>query len=361
MPDHVEVTVWRVPTPLPRPVLTPLGPFDTFFHLVVTAEDSDGTRGWGYSALPTVELLDDTVRCACELVRHAAPTLAGLLGVEHAAVGPVFGGTVRNAAANAIALAAWDLAGRRLGLACADLWGRRPHTDSVLAYASGFFLDGSPGDLRREAEGYHAAGFRLVKMRVGLDVETDLQRLGVVRAMFPDPGQIAVDAVSAWSAADTEAFVAGAGPGLLWVEDPIPYAELPSLAFLRAPLAAGESLESAGELAELARLAHLDHVLLDVQRLGGPTRFLAAASALAEQGFGIGAHINTASSVHLLACLDAPLPVEVFDWSDPLFARPPAPGADGRVPVAGPGFGVDLDEDVLRRHGQVMTWAALDP
>ena len=73
--------------------------------------------------------------------RREPQSLGALLAVEHR---PRHGErTAWHAATNAIALAAWDLAARELDVACADLWGRRPQTDALDAYASGYFLDAS--------------------------------------------------------------------------------------------------------------------------------------------------------------------------------------------------------------------------
>ena len=71
-------------------------------------------------------------------------------------------------------------------------------------------------------------------------------------------------------------------------------------------------------------------------------------------GARIGSHVYTPQSAHLMACVADPLPVEVFDWSDPLFTRPLRPDAGGRVPVEGPGFGVTLDRGALERHGELV-------
>jgi L-alanine-DL-glutamate epimerase-like enolase superfamily enzyme len=321
---------------------------------VVTAEDLDGRVGWGYSGLATEGLLDATVDRARALLGACRPTLDGLLGIEH--FEERFPGSVSDtagkAAANAIALAVWDLAGQRLGVACADLWGRRPDTDGLPCYASGFFLDASPVEVEAEAELYRSQGYRYVKMRTGLPVDEDLARLAAVQRVFPEPGAVAVDAVNSWSARDTEAFVDGCETPLLWVEDPTHYDLLGSLLMLGAPIAAGESLETLREFNALLANARIDCALLDVQRLGGPLRFLATAQVLAARGVRIGAHIYTAASAHLLACVDDPLPVEVFDWSDALFEKPPGAAADGNIAVDGPGFGATLCRDTLERHGR---------
>ncbi len=346
--SEIEVELWRVPTPLPTPVLTPAGPYDTFFHVVVIAR-RDGNEGWGYSALASTAFLDASVHAASDLLDEDRGSLGALLSVEHRLQRG--DATAWHAATNAISLAAWDLAARELGTSCADLWGRRPHTDALDSYASGFFLGASIDALVDEAARYRDAGFRFVKMRVGLDVSVDHDRYDAVRTVFPDDGCVAVDAVCSWSRDQAREFVERVSAPLLWLEDPTPYADLPGLGKLDAPLAIGESVQEIADLEELRRTHGLEYALLDVQQLGGPLRFLAAANALAAQGARIGSHIYTAPSAHLMACVDDPLPVEVFDWSDLLMDPPPAPSEDGRIPVLGAGLGVALRHDTLRRHG----------
>jgi L-alanine-DL-glutamate epimerase-like enolase superfamily enzyme len=348
----VEIEVWSVPTPLALPVLTPAGPYDTFFHLVVVVRDGSD-EGWGYSGLATAAILDASVARAAELAAAGDGSLAALLTVEHRhGVGT---DVASKAATNAIALAAWDLAGRTLGVACADLWGRRDGVDALDAYASGFFLDGSLDDLAREAASCRASGYRFVKMRVGLDVDTDLRRFDAVRTSFPDDGQVAVDAVTNWDHERARDFAARASAPLLWLEDPVPYDALGTLGAVGAPIAIGESVRELAELESLRREYAPDYALLDVQQLGGPLQWLAAANALASQGMRIGSHIYTAVSAHLLACVDRPLPVEVFDWSDALYDPPPVAGADGRLVVPAPGLGATLRRDTLARFGRQVS------
>jgi L-alanine-DL-glutamate epimerase-like enolase superfamily enzyme len=354
--DGLDVEVWRVRSPLPKPVVTAVGLYDTFYHLVVVLR-SDGVEGWGYSGMATSTLLDQASHRALALLAARPDTLDGLLTIEHFEQGwpAASSDTAGKGAANAIALAAWDLAGRRLGVSCADLWGRRPGTDGLDCYASGFFLDASTPQLAAEAEHYRAAGFRLVKMRTGLPLQTDIERFETVRASFPDPDSVAVDAFHSWSPAQALAFVERARGALLWVEDATPYAALGGISTSPAPVAAGESLESTAELTALRTAARVDFALLDVGRLGGPMRWLAAAGVLAAAGARIGAHIYTGVSAHLLACVDDPLPVEVFDWDDALMQSPPAPDSRGQVAVTGPGFGLALRRETLRHHGERLS------
>jgi L-alanine-DL-glutamate epimerase-like enolase superfamily enzyme len=344
----LRAEVWQVPIPLPRTILTPAGPFDTYYHLVVVLADDD-VMGWGYGALASPSHLSDAAAEAVRLLSARPLTLRSVITVEHfaAAVDEQPVPAITKAAVSAIALAAWDLAAKRLGVACADLWGRRTRSDRLDCYASGFFLDASIAELVAEARAYRAGGFRLAKMRTGLSVDDDVARFEAIRPYFASPAAIAVDAVSSWAPADALAFVERVAAPLLWVEDATGYDALSEVSGAPAPLAAGESVGTLAELTELRSRARVDYALLDVQALGGPIAFLTTAHALMAQGARVGAHIFTPQSTHLLACVPDALPVEVFDWSDPLFESPLRPGPDGRLQLAGPGFGIALRRETL--------------
>ncbi len=343
--EGVEVELWRVPTPIPRPVLTAVGPYDTYFHLVVVARRGD-QHGWGYSGMATEALLDHACEFASTLLEARTLPLDALLRVESAGHD-----TASRGATNAIALAAWDLAAREHALGASALWGRRTSADAMPCYASGFFLDATLDELHAEAVRYRDAGFRLVKMRTGLGVADDVQRFNVVAEHFPDPRSIAVDAFHSWSAPDARAFIDAVDANLLWVEDAAPYDQIAALQPTSALIASGESLETTADVLSLVSTARLGAALLDVQRLGGPRNWLDCAAAVRGAATLVGGHVYTPHSLHLLACIDDPLPVEVFDWSDALFVEVPTPDADGRLPIRGPGFGVDLNVDTLRRYG----------
>ena len=57
----LSIEVWRAPTPIPRPVLTVVGVYDTYFHLVVIVREGD-VSGWGMSGMATLAHLDDGLR-----------------------------------------------------------------------------------------------------------------------------------------------------------------------------------------------------------------------------------------------------------------------------------------------------------
>lgn len=358
MTASAGIELWAAPVPLPAPIFTPAGTFDTYHHLVVIVSDGEGNQGWGLAAGVTADELDRTIERARALLVAAerdgggGPGGAGLLAVERLESA---GATVPDDrwskwAACALATAGWDLAARRAGVSCADLWRSAASPATLDCYASGLFLGTSDDQLAAEAQAYRDAGYTKVKMRTGGPVERDLARLAIVTRSFPEPGAIAVDAVNGWGTSEARRFLDEAGP-LLWVEDPVPLEVMDELAGVDGLVAAGESLTTSPALAELHAAGVVDALLLDVQQLGGPERFLAAARHLGAAGARIGAHIFTHVSAQLLAAVDDPLPVEVFDWSDALCSTLLRPLPSGRLPITGPGLGVEVDRTALAAYG----------
>jgi L-alanine-DL-glutamate epimerase-like enolase superfamily enzyme len=355
---EVHADVWHVRPPLRRPLKTTLGVIPGFSCLLVRLRDRDGNTGAGISMNPPFGNGDDDGRAALavELLEQCSGRLGPLLTVERAR-----GSATRDtspvliqAAANAISLAAWDLLGRREGIACADLWGRQAETESLPCYFSGLFMDLSLEELTEEAESHRDNHYRLVKMRASTSLEVDLERVQTVQDVFPKPRTVAVDAHWQWDGARTAGFLRRVSTPLLWLEDPVPYDRLDELAGAVGPIAAGETCTRPAALRALHEAGSIPNLLPDVQQLGGPVRFLETARGLGWLGARVGAHQFHQYAAHLLACVPDPLPVEATDWWDALFLEQVVPGADGRMPVRGPGFGVSLNEETLQRHGRLL-------
>jgi L-alanine-DL-glutamate epimerase-like enolase superfamily enzyme len=146
-----------------------------------------------------------------------------------------------------------------------------------------------------------------------------------------------------------EQFMHGRAIEPMWIEDPMAYASIAGAAH-KDIVAAGESCTALADLIALHQ-AGIGRLILDVQYLGGPLRFLEAARTLAAMGAEIGSHIYSHESLHLLAALPVSMPVEVFDWWQPIFNEEPCPDQEGKLRVQGPGLGRTLNRDSLERYG----------
>ncbi len=102
-------------------------------------------------------------------------------------------------ALGAFDMALWDIAGKAAGLPLFRMLGGGGAL--VPVYGSSGSLGTSKADLVREMEAYAAAGFRAVKMKVGLpDLADDLARVAAVRRAIGPQVRLILDANQRWSA-----------------------------------------------------------------------------------------------------------------------------------------------------------------
>jgi len=231
----------------------------------------------------------------------------------------------------AIDVALWDLAGRRAGTPIAALLARNP-ADWVEVNAS--VADVAVADAASAARAAVAAGYRTIKLKVGTG--DDLARILAVRAAIGPAIALRLDANGAWSVADAERVLSGAGP-LELVEEPVHGAG--GLAALRARVGARFAVdESVGEPA--------DAVALKLSRSGGITGLMADAVRARAAGMDVyltstyEGPIGVAAALHAAAAL-APLPACGLATLELFEAPSPLPVRDGRIAVPrGPGLGI---------------------
>lgn len=354
--DDAEVTrenleIWSIRLPLPVPVATVIGLFESLAVVVVVLE-IEGVRGYGFASFPSGDDRDDAVGVIERRVRqgalfrdllHPAPTIE-----EPGVAAPVVHG-----ATSALSCAAWDAQGRRASVSCARLW-RPGSPGEAKVYASGLFLGSDDSALLGEAEQLRSEGYQLVKMRVGGDPLVDAERVALVQRVFPRPGAVAVDAYQAWDPVEASRFVEAAPGVLAWIEDPVPMADIARFDGRGTPLALGENCTTLEEIDHLLADAKGETIaVLDVQNLGGPDRLLEAGNALLGRGVKVSPHVFPRVSAHLAASLAANVWCEYLDWWDLLFEGPfESVGGIHRLPEHG--IGHEVRRDHLARWGHVI-------
>jgi len=355
----ISIELWNVRAPLDPVIHTPRGPVVETCLLFAIVADDDGHRGIGYASFRRAAEMEAATAAARGLVARAIPGLAGLLSVEHADEHSGATSAASRAAASALSLAAWDLAGKQANVPCADLWGRPANRERLDCYASALWLDKSLAELVAEAREHRDAGYRYVKMRVGKSLGDNLARIAAVASVYVEPATIALETGSEWDETITNAFLDRCPTHLLWIEDTAPHAAIHRVQ-LHAfnTIAAGEKATTARELYELYARGGLRKLIIDVQYVGGPIRFLEIARTLNALGATLGAHRFSHYSTHLLASLPRSLPVELLDWTNPVFHPLGGPDATGQLNVEGPGFRIDLDQGVLDRYGSKVVTIA---
>jgi L-alanine-DL-glutamate epimerase-like enolase superfamily enzyme len=191
---------------------------DLFF---VRLEADDGTSGYG-SASPAPDITKESTQdCGRALSEDA---LQGLVGRDVSALGARLDEAERllfglPAALAALDMALHDLYCRRLGMALVDFLGRA-HEALPTSITIGIK---SPEETLAEAEEYLGRGFRHLKVKLGGELEEDLERVRKLRELHGDRVAIRVDANESYDLASTRRLLTQAGTlGLELVEQPLP-------------------------------------------------------------------------------------------------------------------------------------------
>jgi len=259
--------------------------------------------------------------------------------------------------------AVWDVVGKALGQSvCALLGGYR--TRLPIISIGGYYMDGKThADIGREMEAYRRAGMAGCKFKVGgLTPEEDAARVSVARAAAGDDFVLAVDANRGWSAQDAIRFAHLVEPlDIRWFEEPCHwYDDVAMMARVRRatriPITAGQSEISSHAIRRLLDAGAVDFVNYDASEGGGVTDWRRAAALCQTAGVEMAHHEESQIASHLLAAVPHGTYAECFadPERDPMWqtvwANRPAI-KDGMMDVPnGPGFGIVLDEALVRKY-----------
>jgi L-Ala-D/L-Glu epimerase / N-acetyl-D-glutamate racemase len=260
-----------------------------------------------------------------------------------------------NAAAKAaLDIALHDLAARTAGIPLYRwLGGGR----AARVAGSECLFYGPADEAAARAQAYVAQGFRILKVRVGLEpFALDVARVRAVRQAVGDGVSLAVDANQAWTVKQAIGRIHALEPFELdCVEQPVAARDLHGMAAVAravdTPLMADESLYSLEDAMTLVRLDAVGYFHVKLVKAGGfhRARQLIALAEAARLGYVLGqmneGMLATAAAAHL-ALASAPKYTELYG-TDGIVADP-TPGhvyeAGALVVPEGPGLGVVPDE-----------------
>ena len=252
-------------------------------------------------------------------------------------------------AIGAFDVALWDMKAKRAGLSLAKLLGA--HRDSVKCYnTSGGFLHTPLDQLLVNTTISREKGIGGIKLKVGQpDCVLDIKRVDTVRKHLGDSFPLMVDANQQWDRPTAQRMCRIFEQfNLIWIEEPLDCYDNEGHAALAAqfdtPIATGEMLTSAGEVAELIRYRAADYIMPDAPRVGGITPYLKVAGLADHAGLMLAPHFSMELHIHLAAAYPREPWVEHFEWLEPLFNER-LEVKDGRMLVpTRPGLGVSISE-----------------
>ena len=258
--------------------------------------------------------------------------------------------------------AIWDLMGKAAGVnVCRLLGGFRQEVPIICI--GGYYEDGKTlADLGTEMERLREAGLAGCKMKVGgLSPEQDAVRVAAARKGAGAEFWIAVDANRGWSVAEASRFarlieqydIAWFEEPCLWYDDARMMAEVRRATSI--PIDAGQSEITAAGVRRLIDAGAVDIVNFDASEAGGLTEWRRAAALCALHDLKVGHHEEAQIAMQMLAAIPNGLAVECFEADrDPIWAGLIANRANPKNGIIaipqGPGFGLQLDWDMVKRY-----------
>ena len=340
-------------------------------YVIVQVRLANGTEGIGEAAtLGGPRWSEESVEAIkANIDSYLGPAIIGMAADRFEAIAIRLDQAAKrnNAAKAAIELALFDAVGKSLGVPAAALLGGvvRDRFPVLWTLASG-----DPVQEIEEAERKLAARLhRTFKVKIGaLAPDADMARMRMLARALEGRAELIVDANQAWD----ETIAARCLPqlaeiGVALVEQPVPAWNIEAMARLRRrpgtpPLLADECVFDAHDMLAVARAGAADAVSLKLVKhagLLGVKRVAAVAEAagiglyggcLLESSIGAAAHLHVFAGLRELAwgcehfgpqILTGDLVTEPLRFEDFHVHLPP-----------GPGLGVVLDPDKLRRYAR---------
>jgi L-talarate/galactarate dehydratase len=354
-----SVTVDLLKVPLMQPYMAAGNKISEYWHVLARVTTDDGVEGFGYVVLLNAALvkpLADATRELSQLLKgmHVFEPEASWAKLVRAAnwVGP--GGFV-NCAIAPLDIAMWDAAAKTANQPLYRLLGG--FRDRVPAYASdNLWYSLSLDALVASARQHVADGFNAVKLRIGNEAtpQGEVGRVMAVREAVGDGVRILVDATETWEA--NQALQTGRAlqdAGIHWLEDPIDHQNVTGLSrlanVLHVPIATGEHLYTIHEFTRLFEARGAGIGIIDLARIGGITPWRRVASLAQASDVRICGHVLPELHIHLLAAIPNGHLVEYVPRSERILQSMPKLEAGNLVAPSGPGLGLALDEEAVRR------------
>lgn len=363
----IETIPIRVPVNPQRAIRGARGTHSVSPFLLVKIHTDKGITGLGEVSCTRGWSGEDQAGAARAVGESFAPVLEGEDPTEIERLSHLLAGALPEYyfTKAALEMALWDILGKYAGLPVYRLLGG-PVRDFV---PTKFSVSGVEPSLAAEiADWAVRQGFQKMKVKVGIDPEQDVARVGAVRQAVGPNVTLGVDANGGWSLETSLRTIDRLMEyQIAFVEQPVPRQDLASLAQIRReieiPVIVDESVYTLQDAMAVVRADAADVLSVYVGKGGGigPARKIAAVAEAAGLTCTVGSNLElgvaSAAMIHLAMATPGigaeQFPCDIltpFFYDDDLLAEP-LPITAGRAhPPERPGLGVELDEVKVNRY-----------
>jgi L-Ala-D/L-Glu epimerase len=263
---------WSVDVPITDPFVVATGARTVAENVFLRVTLSNNAQGYGEAA-PFPEVGGETRESCLTALRQLCKETLGRSAAGYKEIGHSLSeqAPTHPAARCGLETAIIDAYCRAANIPMWQLWGaadvRARETDITIPIT----------DLDKTlalARGWYAKGFRLFKMKVGKDVESDIRRLEAVHRALPGISFIG-DGNQGFSRQDCLTFARGVkkfGGSMVLLEQPVVRDDLESMAAIRRetgiPVAADESVRSLADAQEVVARGAADYINIKIMKTG---------------------------------------------------------------------------------------------
>jgi L-alanine-DL-glutamate epimerase-like enolase superfamily enzyme len=324
-----------------------------FDSTVVAVEtDAEGITGWGEVCPLGPAYLPAYANGARAAIAELAPALVDLdpreLGVLNLAMDRALKGHAY--AKSAIDVACWDILGKAAGLPVCALLGGRFGEDFALYRA---ISQEAPEAMAAKVAGYRAEGYTKFQLKVGGDVETDVERIRAVAAKLRRGDVLVADANTGWTMHEAARVCDAVRDVDVYVEQPCASYDACLTVRRRTakPFVLDEVMDGLPMVARGLADGAMDVINLKISKVGGLTRAREIRDFCVAMGVAMtiedswGGDIATAAIAHLAHSTPPDLLFSATDFNSYVTVRT-AEGAprrrEGRLAAStAPGLGVE--------------------
>ena len=279
--------------PLKTPFKTALRTVDTIEDIVVSVHTDTGHVGYGEAPATAVITGDTHGSIIAAIHKIIAPRI---LGQEIANLNRltrlIQGSLEKNSSAKAaVEIAVYDLFAQLYGAPLYKILGGGDPVITTDITISVDYIDKMVADSLAAVE----RGFESLKIKVGKDIELDVERVKAVYSAVEDRALIRVDANQAWTAKQAVFAIQtleDAGVRMELVEQPVKAQDLEGMKYVtervHTPIMADESVFGPTEVIELIRMRAADIINIKLMKTGGISNAL---------------HIADIAAMHHIECM----------------------------------------------------------
>lgn len=269
-----DIKVGKVSIPLKKPFITAMRRVDAAEDIIVQVMADTGEIGVG-NAPPTAVITGDIQNSVAAAVREIIkPQLLGMDVDDFEDIMAMLDAALYHnfSAKAAVDMAVYDLFGQRYGLPLYKLFGGgrgELTTDLTISL-------NAPEVMVRDAEEAVAAGYRELKLKVGVDASLDIQRVQAIRRAVGKDIRIRLDANQGWQpkeAVRTIRRFEDLGLDIELIEQPVPAHDIAGLKYVTdhvdTDIMADEAAFGPREVWHLLSMRACDMINIKLMKAGG--------------------------------------------------------------------------------------------